>query len=118
MVPARESAPVPERRPSRRRPERADNGATEDTSDAELRIIDIARTATAQNHPRDALAAIQRHRREFPRGQFVEEREALRVIATHRLGQSARAQELLEHFEQTYPRSLLLPAVRRALRQE
>jgi hypothetical protein len=83
----------------------------------ERAIIEVARTAIARGHIASAQEAIERHSREFPQGDLVEEREGLRVIALVRAGQREDAERSAARFRQRYPRSFLLPAVESALRE-
>jgi hypothetical protein len=81
----------------------------------ERAIIDVARAAIAADHTDSALAAIERHAREFPRGSLSEEREGLRILALSRAGRSHEAAELAARFRLAHPHSLLLPAIDSAL---
>lgn len=83
---------------------------------AERAVIDAARTAIARGNTTSALAAINRHALEYPRGRLVEEREGLRVIALVRAGRRPEAQNRADRFRQRYPNSVLLPAIDSALR--
>jgi hypothetical protein len=80
----------------------------------ERAIIEVARTAVARGRTSAALDAIERHAREFPKGQLVEEREGLRVIALARSGQSEDARKKAAAFRKRYPSSVLLPATEAA----
>jgi hypothetical protein len=84
----------------------------------ERAIIDVARTAVARNRLSAALEAINRHAREFPKGQLSEEREGLRVLALARDGKSDEARERAAAFKKRYPKSMLLPATEDAVEQE
>lgn len=93
----------------------ADGGRDTDLS-AERALVERARSALARGDAAGALAAVERHEREFSRGQLVEERE---VLAVQALAASGRAQEAAERgarFRKAYPTSLLLPLVDAALR--
>ncbi len=80
----------------------------------ERAIIEVARTAVSRERYSAALEAIDRHAREFPKGQLAEEREGLRVIALARSGQSNEAGERAAAFRKRYPQSVLLPATEAA----
>jgi hypothetical protein len=81
----------------------------------EQAIIDAARAGLTGGHHEAALAALDRHAREFPEGELSEEREGLRVLALARSGRTAEASEGASRFRQRFPRSLLLPAIQAAL---
>jgi hypothetical protein len=72
-----------------------------------------ARTAVARQDFAAALAPIAEHRRRFKEGRLAEEREALRVKALSGLGRTEDARRASDAFEARFPRSVLLPAVRR-----
>ena len=52
---------------------------------AEMALLDSARNALRNHHPEAALAELDRHAREFPRGTYGEERESLRREARRML---------------------------------
>lgn len=74
----------------------------------ELGVLEPARSSVARGDYAGAMAAIARHQREYPRGQLVEEREALRVRALWGTGQKASAESAAAVFRKRYPRSVLL----------
>lgn len=74
----------------------------------ELGVLEPARSSVARGDYAGAMAAIARHQREYPRGQLVEEREALRVRALWGTGQKASAERAAAVFRKRYPRSVLL----------
>ena len=75
---------------------------------AELLLLEPARSSIARGDYAAALAAIDQHRREFPRSQLSEEREALRIRALWGLGQRPSALSAAKSFRKRYPRSSLL----------
>jgi hypothetical protein len=78
---------------------------------AERSILDIARAALAQGEGARSIDAAREHERRFPRGALSEEREAIYVqalVIDHRI---AEARARAARFQQTYPDSMLLPAV-------
>jgi hypothetical protein len=83
---------------------------------AERAIIERARSALARGDAQGALVSIAEHEREFPRGQLVEEREALAVQALVTAGRAQEAAARGAHFRKAFPNSLLLPLVDQALR--
>lgn len=74
----------------------------------ELALLEPARSGVARGDFAGALAAVQRHRLEFPGGQLAEERSALQVRALYGLGKLAEAEAAAAAFRQRYPRSALL----------
>lgn len=75
---------------------------------AELVLLEPARSSIARGDYSAALTAIDQHRREFPRSQLSEEREALRIRALWGLGQRPAALTAAKSFRKRYPRSSLL----------
>jgi hypothetical protein len=61
------------------------------------------------------MDAVDRHERQFPSGLLEEEREAMAVKALVLLGRAGDARSRAARFQARYPRSLLAPAVERAL---
>ena len=91
-------------------------GATKSASDIEtyakeLRVLQPARQAVAQQDFTAALSAIEEHQRQFPSGKLTEEREALRVKALLGLGRTAEAQRVATAFRAHFPRSALLKRI-------
>lgn len=82
----------------------------------ELAIMAAAEAALRSGDPRGALVSLDEHARVHPRGVAVEEREALRVIATCGLGDAARAGTLRADFLARYVRSAYRKRVERACR--
>jgi hypothetical protein len=82
---------------------------------AERALLEIGRTALARGQPKAAYQAMVDHERRFPSGRLSEERDAIRIQALAAMGQLDAARVLAESFRLTYPKSLLLPAVDRAL---
>lgn len=79
----------------------------------ELRLLRLARAAVAREDFNAALRPIAEHARRFRDGRLAEEREALRVKALAGLGRTDEARRAATAFESRFPRSVLLPAVRR-----
>jgi len=79
----------------------------------ELRLLRLARAAVARDDFNAALRPIAEHARRFRDGRLAEEREALRVKALAGLGRTEEARRAASAFESRFPRSVLLPAVRR-----
>lgn len=81
----------------------------------EREILDVARTALGRGDGVHALDAVERHTREFPRGQMIEEREAIAVQALAKLGRADAAATRGERFRKLYPTSVLVPVIDAAL---
>jgi len=79
----------------------------------ELRLLKQARAAVARDDFGGALGPIAEHTRRFRDGRLVEEREALRVKALAGLGRGSEASRAATSFEARFPKSVLLPTVRR-----
>jgi len=75
----------------------------------ERELVEGARAALTRGRAGDALAAADRHGKEFPRGQLAEEREVLAITALIALGRLQEAEMRRARFMKTFPSSLLLP---------
>lgn len=98
--------------PSRRSPA---SRSSDERLAAERALIEVARTALARGDSQAALASLQRHARNFSRGQLSEERDALWIRALVIDREFAAAGIRAEKFQTRYPRSLFLPMIRDAL---
>jgi len=69
--------------------------------------IDLLRSARANlaARPREAYRLTEQHRREYPKGVFVQERDALAIEALLRAGELKDARALAEKFIERYPGS-------------
>jgi len=85
--------------------------STQDTLTAERLLIDEARTKLTTGEPNAALERLQEHERRFPRGNLVEEREALAVQALVQSGQYEAARARAEELRARWPESVFLQAV-------
>ena len=92
----------------------AGSGRDRDLAD-ENALVSRAQAALARGRTSEALAATSEHQRRFPRGEFVEEREALAIQALARSGNLPAAMARAERFRARYPRSMLLRAVNAAV---
>jgi hypothetical protein len=118
-APGRKTAPAPEVAPAE------DATAREDSADpsAEAATAELFREAKLVARARgsldrdaaDALRLTERAAAEFPRGQLVEEREALAIRALTRLGRTSEAQKRGSAFLRLYGDGAHAEAVRRAL---
>jgi hypothetical protein len=77
----------------------------------EREVLDIAHAALERGRPSDALAAANRHAREWPRGYLGEEREAVIIQALAASGNGTEATSRLERFRTRFPKSMLIPAL-------
>jgi hypothetical protein len=82
---------------------------------AERALLETARAAVARGQSVAALAALRRHEQEFPQARLAEERESLWVQALVMGGQNDEARKRAARFRQTFPDSMLLPAVEAAV---
>jgi hypothetical protein len=89
----------------------------EDRLKRERSSLEVARTALTRGDFSAALAAIDRHSREFPRGQLAEERESMRIQALVGLGRGTEAREQAARFRRDFPGSMLQGTVDAALSQ-
>ena len=70
-----------------------------------------------RSDPARALALANAGQQEFRRGQLVEEREAIAVLALARLGRRAELDRRGARFLRRYPRSAFAERIERQLRQ-
>lgn len=110
-APAAEPAPAPatERPSVLKRPgsrSRAQNASKPAVAEAEL--LERAQAALAKR-PKDALALTREHKRRFPRGLLVQEREVIAIEALSRLGQKRAADAKAAEFEGRYRGSVHQP---------
>ncbi len=78
---------------------------------AERELLSIARTAVARGQGDAALAALDRHARQFPRGRLAEERESLRIQALIAAGRKDEAKSKAKDFGKQFPGSLQKKAI-------
>lgn len=82
---------------------------------AERSLLDVARAALTRGEAAEALAAVDRHSRDYPDGVLVEEREAIAIKALVALGRRDDARARARTFEQRFPNGLMLRAVKGAV---
>jgi hypothetical protein len=96
-------------------PRRGDSRAAEMGSgaglSAERSLLDVARTALARGDRDAAMEALSRCAQRYPRGTFVEEREALTIKCLWAMGRTGEARPRAARFAQRYPGSLFLSTV-------
>jgi hypothetical protein len=79
---------------------------------AEAALIARAQAALGAHDPSAALAAIDEHATRYPKGQFADEREALRIVAGCSIGRSdARAKA--DRFLRAHPTAPLASRIRK-----
>jgi hypothetical protein len=78
-------------------------------------LVDRARAALAAGTPPAALRLLERHRREFPSGFFVEERDAMLIISLARSGRGDQARQQALDFGGRFPRSVFSERIAAAL---
>ena len=93
-----------------RAPSRATSPAPS-TLAQELALLGRAQRAINGGEPESALALLAEHARRFPNGAMAEEREAARVVALCRAGQSDRARAAASRFLRERPNSPLAARV-------
>lgn len=72
---------------------------------SETALLNAAR-AKLGTDPKGALALTERHRKLYPQGIFVQEREVIAVEALRRQGERNEAQKRQEAFDKSYPSSI------------
>jgi hypothetical protein len=83
---------------------------------AELDLLQRAQTAYAGREFSRALALVAEHGRRFPNGRLAEEREALRVRSLTGSGRADESSRAAASFADRFPRSVMLPRLRREFR--
>jgi hypothetical protein len=83
---------------------------------AERGLIEQARTALAREQATAALAALERHARDFPQGALEEERESLLVQALVGAERFDPARKAAARFHKRFPRSIFGAVVDEALK--
>lgn len=112
----------PEPRPSSRAiapSAKAEAESTEapDTLPREVELLDDARGALQRGSATEALSALDRYAREFPRGRLSTEALVLRIDALARAGRASEAKSLGERFLSTSPNSPHAARIRKAIGQ-
>lgn len=99
----------PEPRPKPRpKPE-----AGPDTLEEELSLLGDAKAALSKGDTGAALSILGRHKKQFPRSSFGEEREFLRMTALCDAGKKDEARSAAERFLKKHPSSALSPRVKK-----
>ncbi|HMJ14286.1 MAG TPA: hypothetical protein VK524_22880 [Polyangiaceae bacterium] len=98
--PLASAAPASAPSPAEQTPRRA--GAVQPADEAAL----LRRAqAVLKSNPSRALALTQEHRRRFPKGALVQEREVIAIDALARLGRGGEASTRARNFDEQYPGS-------------
>jgi hypothetical protein len=82
---------------------------------AERNLLDAARVALASGEANEAVRLAERHRRDFPAGALVEEREAIATKALVDAHRPAEAKARGAAFEKRFPQSAMLRSVKSSL---
>lgn len=93
----------------------SDVGAKDVDLGMERALIERARMASARGDNASALAALDRHAQDFPRGRLTEEREALAIQALVQAGRLEEARGRAARFRTRFPSSVFLAAISAAL---
>jgi hypothetical protein len=80
----------------------------------ERKLLEAARSALRANQSASAERSLNRHKKQFPKGRLVEEREALLVLAAFQGTDLKQAQEAAELFFKRFPKSLFRSAIESA----
>jgi hypothetical protein len=110
--PARVAKPLARPRPASIESSRA----FDDRLASESRLLDLARVALAEGDFHRSLAALEQHRRTFPQGQLLPQREALRIEALIAAQDYPSALAAANSFRHRFPDSLLKLKIDRLIR--
>jgi hypothetical protein len=91
--------------------------SAEQSMAAERLLIETAREALRKGRPNEAAYILQQHKKRYARGRFLEEREALDIMALSALGHRKQAQKQADRFITRYPESMFVEAVNAALKK-
>ncbi len=83
----------------------------------EQKLLIEARTALGRGDFERALGPLRAHQARYPRGELVQEREALRVRTLAAAGRAEEARAALLAFERAFPSSPFLPSLRGVISQ-
>jgi len=123
-VPVEQSAPAPVVRPARvsspatrRAPASIEaTRAFDDRLSSESRLLDLARVTLSEGDVPRSLAAIEQHRRSYPEGQLLPQREALRIEALIAAEDYSAALAAASSFQHRFPQSVLKLKIDRLVR--
>lgn len=84
----------------------------EDDLRAEQSLLEMARSGLLSRRAETTLEAVAAHRARFPKGQLVEERDAIEIQALFLDGNADLARSRLVEFERRHPSSVMIEALR------
>jgi hypothetical protein len=84
---------------------------------SERALLERGRTALTRKDAAGALAAAEEHAARFPKGELVQEREALRIEALLMADRNGEARAAFDDFRRAFPESILVPLLEREIRQ-
>jgi hypothetical protein len=86
-------------------------------AESEIVLLRRAREALSRKHARQAVTLVERHRRQWPDGALVQEREVLAIQALTLAGAEAEARARADRFLRDFPGSTLAAAVHQLRRE-
>jgi hypothetical protein len=111
--PGRAAPDKPRAEPGRAAPSaKSTAGEASDTLAEEVRVVTAARVALHKRSYAEALANANDYANRFPKGVFLEEQLAIRILSLCGLGRDKEAGRALESLERTVPNSRQLERVR------
>lgn len=84
-------------------------------SPEERLLLEAARQDLSRGDAQAAMKLLEKHGANYPNGRLCEERDALLVMSWLTADRPRKAREMLTHFKERYPNSLLLPGLASAL---
>jgi hypothetical protein len=88
--------------------------ARRDSLKEERRLLEAARSSLRANQAQKAQKSLSTHKKRFPKGKLVEEREALSVLAAFQGPDLQKARQAAEAFFKRFPKSLFRSAIEAA----
>jgi outer membrane protein assembly factor BamD (BamD/ComL family) len=73
--------------------------------ESEMTLLERARILLGSSQPKQALELAEQHRRKYPNGMFVQDREIITIQALCELGRIKEAKVRLQQFDKTFPNS-------------
>ncbi len=81
----------------------------------ERQLIEKAREFLYSKAPNETLRILQQHKKQYPKGSFSEERDALYILALNATGQKEQAVKHSEKFMTKYPSSMFKEVVSKSI---
>lgn len=100
------SASTPLEVASARSPTATPSRSPAENLERERELLETARSALVRGRHDDALQAIERHGRAYPRGQLAEDREALAIQVLDAMGRHDEAARREARFHRAFPNSI------------